>query len=140
MRKIIYLGLGAALIAADQASKYFAYHGNFGGFLNYAKPFLGKGISPNYHFAFGIAVPAAWAYSVYALIAVAAIWWFIKLKKRSRVLEVAFVLVAAGAISNLLDRFLLGYVRDFIYIFWGNILNFADIYITAGIILILFFA
>ena len=48
--------------------------------------------------------------------------------------KVAFILVISGAIGNLIDRVLLGYVRDFFYFILIEfpIFNFADIFVVVG--------
>ena len=47
----------------------------------------------------------------------------------------------AGAIGNLIDRILFGYVRDFIYLKFINfpVFNIADMALTFGIILLLLY-
>ena len=51
-------------------------------------------------------------------------------------------IIFAGAISNILDRMMNGYVIDFIYLSYNNLywptFNLADIYITIGILIIIF--
>tara|TARA_B100001123_G_C15120517_1_gene951155 strand:+ start:264 stop:716 length:453 start_codon:yes stop_codon:yes gene_type:complete len=53
----------------------------------------------------------------------------------------AINLLIAGGISNILDRSINGYVLDFIYLhynqFYWPAFNFADIYISFGVIMIL---
>jgi signal peptidase II len=49
--------------------------------------------------------------------------------------RLALLLVAAGALGNGLDRLLRGYVVDFIHLHHWPVFNVADIYITAGAIL-----
>ncbi len=50
-------------------------------------------------------------------------------------------IIICGAIANIIDRFANGYVIDFIYIhinqYYWPAFNFADIYISVGIIMIL---
>ena len=52
------------------------------------------------------------------------------------------LIIIAGAISNIIDRTLNDYVLDFIYLHYNNYywpaFNFADIYITIGVLLILY--
>jgi len=57
--------------------------------------------------------------------------WF----KKNR--NLGLLLVLAGGLSNLIDRLILGYVVDWIYLpfFPYSVLNLADIYITLGAIL-----
>ncbi|MCR5304486.1 MAG: signal peptidase II [Lachnospiraceae bacterium] len=60
-------------------------------------------------------------------------------------LHMSLTLIASGAIGNMADRVVLGYVRDFIYfsIIDFPIFNFADICVTVGtvlmVVLLLFF-
>ena len=55
--------------------------------------------------------------------------------------EIGLLIIISGAISNILDRIFNGYVIDFIYFhykdFFWPAFNFADIYITIGIIMII---
>ena len=52
------------------------------------------------------------------------------------------LLIIAGATSNLIDRIINNYVLDFIYMHYKNYYwpayNFADIYITIGVLIIIF--
>jgi signal peptidase II len=50
-------------------------------------------------------------------------------------LKVAFLWIFSGAVGNFLDRFILGFVIDFIDIHIIPVFNFADIFINIGIIL-----
>ncbi len=81
-------------------------------------------------------------FRVFILLVLIGIIW-INRKKRFLFL-LPFLLFWAGAIGNLIDPFLYGYIVDFIHIRAGNILNWpfyfnlADAYITIGMILFLF--
>ena len=54
--------------------------------------------------------------------------------------ELGLLIIISGAISNIVDRVFSGYVIDFIYFhyndFYWPAFNFADIYITIGILVI----
>lgn len=67
--------------------------------------------------------------------------WF-KTPAENYLLKYGSLFIIAGAISNLIDRGMLGYVIDYIAIVWGNfnspIFNLADIYIDIGVGLILY--
>ena len=66
-------------------------------------------------------------------------WLFWKTRTRqNKLLNWGFILVLAGALTNLLDRLMFGYVRDFINLGLGFTFNLADIFIVLGLILILF--
>ena len=56
-----------------------------------------------------------------------------------RLEKISLALVLAGALSNLIDRILFAYVRDFIYLKFINfaVFNVADMAITIGAILII---
>ena len=57
--------------------------------------------------------------------------------------SLALVLIFCGGAGNLIDRVFLGYVVDFIHIFYQNysfyVFNFADSYITIGVTLYLIY-
>lgn len=60
---------------------------------------------------------------------------FLLLKSETLKNKLPLVLVASGGISNLLDRFIYGCVRDFITVpFWPSF-NLADGAITMGVLL-----
>ncbi|NCA92809.1 signal peptidase II [bacterium] len=73
------------------------------------------------------------------------IFIFYSYPRRNKILRSALVMIIAGAIGNLIDRMVLGYVRDFVYfeLIDFAIFNFADSFLTIGtallIIYILFF-
>ena len=73
------------------------------------------------------------------------IFIFYSYPRRNKLLRSALVMIIAGAIGNLIDRMVLGYVRDFVYfeLIDFAIFNFADSFLTIGtallIIYILFF-
>ena len=58
--------------------------------------------------------------------------------KKFRILRVVFVMLAAGAIGNFIDRIAQGYVVDFFYfnLIDFPIFNVADIYVTCSAILL----
>jgi signal peptidase II len=65
---------------------------------------------------------------------------FLLLKGRGepRMRRFALILVTAGAIGNYLDRVVRGYVVDFVHIHHWPVFNVADVYITAGYVLLAF--
>lgn len=62
-----------------------------------------------------------------------------ELNLNSKLAQYLLALVFAGGISNLIDRLYNGYVIDFISIWIWPTFNFADIYITIGILLLIIF-
>lgn len=68
-------------------------------------------------------------------------FWMKKLESSQRREAIAWALVLGGALGNLIDRILYGYVIDFLDVFYGNwhwpAFNVADSAITVGVILLL---
>ena len=130
--------LFVVLVAIDQLTKTYAYATNFGNFLNALRPVLGKQIFPNYNFAFSLPINHVLIYALYVVLIAMLIWWYATGTNKSTAAKIGFILILAGALSNIFDRVLLGYVRDFIFVFWGNVFDVADMYIIAGIMLLIF--
>jgi len=67
---------------------------------------------------------------------------YLMTKASSVIEEWGLVLIIAGALSNIIDRAINNYVLDFIYLhykdFYWPAFNFADIYITFGVLMILY--
>lgn len=75
-----------------------------------------------------------------ALILVVLAYLFIRLQSDKRFfwLEILDVFLCAGAIGNMIDRFIYGYVIDFLYFKLINfpIFNVADIYVTVSVAIV----
>jgi signal peptidase II len=74
------------------------------------------------------------AVSALALGAVIVTWW--RRRRASTAEQAAYALIVAGAVGNAIDRFLRGFVVDFIEIHRWPIFNVADVAIVAGGILL----
>lgn len=108
------------LILTDQASKYLA-----------------SDVYRNYYFAFSLPLNVYMMYGIYFL-GIGAIAVYVARYHRAlpKTEFVAWVLILAGAVSNVGERLFLSSVRDWIYI--GNgVFNLADGYIIAGILILL---
>jgi signal peptidase II len=70
------------------------------------------------------------------------LWHYLETKKISKLESICYGMIIGGAVGNLLDRLIYGYVIDFIdiIIFGYNypVFNIADCFIVIGIIIILF--
>ena len=117
--------LFAALIIIDQLIKHFVSH-----------------IFLNNRFAFSLPVPSALMYVIYFAVLAGILIYIVKnYKNFTGWIWFAWILILAGAVSNIGERIILGSVRDFIYITvfnWTGIYNLADGYIIVGIVLLLF--
>lgn len=81
-------------------------------------------------------------FSIVSLLALGAIVSYaMKLPPESRLPQAALTLVMGGAVGNLIDRARLGYVIDFIDVFWGShhwpAFNAADSAISVGVTLLI---
>lgn len=88
---------------------------------------------------FGMSYGPHWLYLVLPLVGIVLVAWFV-LRNREKLAGVAYGLILAGALGNLVDRFTLGWVVDFIDFripalgFRWFTFNLADAFIVAGII------
>jgi signal peptidase II len=72
-----------------------------------------------------------------AAAAFAALWFVLRSTlRRSALAQAGFGLVAGGALGNVIDRLVHGYVIDFISVPKFYIFNTADAFITIGVVLI----
>jgi len=80
--------------------------------------------------------------SVAAIASVVFIVWLAKTPKNQKLLSIAFALLLSGALGNLIDRALFGYVIDFLDFYIGDnhwpVFNVADSMIFIGAALMIF--
>jgi signal peptidase II len=139
--------LGVAAIALDQATKEwilrsFALHES-----RYVLPVLDIVHARNYGAAFSfLDIPGGvqrWLFTVFALVvSVGILWWVRRLDAAAQKLQASgLMLIASGALGNVIDRIRHGNVVDFIAVHWGNAyfpaFNVADSCITIGAGLVL---
>ena len=96
----------------------------------------------NHGAAFGIMQGRQWLLIVISavIIAAAVVFYIRRIRDiQYRYLRVLIVFLVAGALGNMIDRIMLGYVRDFIYfkLIDFPVFNVADIYVTVSAVLIL---
>ncbi len=143
---LMWLGLAVLAIILDQWTKGIAVvH------LNYAEPvpvlpFLNWTLLHNYGAAFSFLSDAGgWQRyfftSLAGIVSLVFIFWLMRMPKTLKVLPLAIALILGGAVGNLIDRVVLGYVVDFIHVYYNNshfpAFNIADSAITLGTILLL---
>jgi signal peptidase II len=134
--------LGVAGIALDQITKEwilrtFALHES-----RVVLPVFDIVHARNYGAAFSfLDIPGGaqrWLFSVFALVvSVGILWWVRKFDARTQKLQSAgLMLIASGALGNVIDRIRHGNVVDFLAVHWGNAyfpaFNVADSCITIG--------
>ena len=130
------------LIICDFSSKLFIFNNIELHQIIYIFPFLDITHIHNYGIAFGLfsdVLPIWFIVLSGILLTIFLLFWMFK---TSNVLEKwGILLIIAGAISNISDRLLNNYVLDFIFLhykhYYWPAFNFADIYISIGVIIII---
>ena len=95
----------------------------------------------NFGISFGLfsGLISPWLLIILGLLVVSFIFYLMK-SASDTLEEWGLLIIISGALSNIIDRIFNGYVIDFIYFhykdFFWPAFNFADIYITIGIIMI----
>ena len=71
---------------------------------------------------------------------VTGIIFYMMMQAKNKMEKIGLLIIIAGALSNIFDRAMNGYVIDFIYLhykdFYWPAFNFADIYISIGVFII----
>src|SRR5690349_572857 len=136
-----YMWITAAALFLDQASKfsvlkYLVWHTEIP-----LLPFLNLTLTYNTGAAFGFLNGApGWQNVFFISVALVAsvfiVYWLRRLSRKEIITAVALTLILGGAVGNLLDRLIHGYVIDFIDVSFGSwhfwTFNIADSAITIG--------
>lgn len=137
----LFYGLILVFFLVDFFTKRWAESKlNLGQTINFIPEWLTWNLIHNKGASFGILS----GYTSFLIgIGVMAILFIFYLHRRSEtksfVVQISFALVIGGAIGNIVDRILLGYVIDFIeFRWWPAIFNIADIEIRVGTLLIFY--
>ena len=94
-------------------------------------------LNPDIAFSIPLAIIIVYFLVIIILLALIFVWW--KEFKKQHILYWPISLIIIGAVSNLLDRINYGAVIDFINLPFFSVFNLSDVYITAGVIWILYF-
>ncbi|MEM9870845.1 MAG: signal peptidase II [Pseudomonadota bacterium] len=146
--RILWISAVLAFLA-DQISKYLVIH------VLEVSPFNSIDVFPplvrfiysenrGINFGLGYGIPVWVLVSIAALICVAVVWWLTR-HPQSRLAYLSAGLLVGGALANVLDRLIFGYVQDFLNMSCCGIdnpfvFNVADIFIFAGAFGLVFFA
>ena len=140
-----YLWIAVAIVIFDQLTKFAATGYLTGQGEVQLLPFLNLVLVHNTGAAFGFLSNAdGWQNIFFIVVAVAAsifiLWMSWRLDSKDRLLAVALMLVLGGALGNLVDRLIYGYVIDFIDVYYGTwhwpAFNVADSAITIGAVIL----
>ena len=89
--------------------------------------------------AFGILQNARWVFIIATIAAIIVmVWYKIKYKPQGKVVNISMCLLLSGAIGNMIDRLLLGYVVDMFEVTFIDypVFNVADCFVVIGAILL----
>lgn len=130
-KKIFLVGWVFLLVLIDQIIKYFVEAARpafevFPGFkILYAQ---------NYGIAFSLPITGMLTVVLtFVVLGMLVRWWL----KSSY--QLPFLLLFAGALGNLIDRIFLGFVVDYLSFWSFPIFNFADMCISAGVVLLFWY-
>lgn len=144
-QKLIHFLLVTGIVVADQLTKYLSNT-----LLPYAQaqpvvPGFDLLLVYNRGAAFSFLDDAGgwqrWALALVSLlVSIVIALWLWRLPARQRLLGIALALVLGGALGNLYDRMVLGYVIDFVSLHYGSwrfaTFNIADAAISIGALLL----
>lgn len=129
------------VLVADQLSKIWVLQNFTLGESIQLLPVFNFTYARNYGAAFSFLGDAGgwqrWLFTAIAIVVTCVLSvWLSRLKPTQLKLSLALVLIIAGAIGNLIDRSLYGYVVDFLHVYYQQwhypVFNIADCAITIG--------
>lgn len=138
--------LAVLVLVADQLSKIWVLQNFSLGESIKLLPVFNFTYARNYGAAFSFLGDAGgwqrWLFTAIAVVVTSILSvWLSRLKPTQLKLSLALVLIVGGAIGNLIDRSLYGYVVDFLHVYYQNwhypIFNIADCAITIGAALLI---
>ena len=139
--KLKWLWLSALVVALDQMAKYTATHALLLHQPVAMLPGFNLTLTHNAGAAFSLLSQAGgwqrWLFILLAItVSIAIVIWLHNLSPRRRWMACCLALILGGALGNLSDRIIFGYVIDFIDIYYHNLhwpaFNVADSAITIG--------
>jgi signal peptidase II len=136
-----WLGVSAAVVALDLASKAWVSRAFVAGEVKEITPFFNLVLMHNTGAAFSLLAGAGgwqrWFFTVVAIAISAAIVYTLSRNAGNPTLCVSLSLVLGGALGNLYDRLTLGHVVDFVQLhaagYYWPAFNVADSAITVGV-------
>lgn len=139
---LIFLLVVLDLFSKDYAANNFLFAQSYSTFI----PFIDFLLIYNSGIAFGIFDGYGnLASNLLLVITIFILIYLIRLliKEKVQIAKFALSLITAGALGNIIDRFIDGKVTDFLHLEFGSfsffIFNLADAFITLGAILIIYF-
>lgn len=138
--------LALLVLVADQLTKVWVIQSFSLGESIQLLPVFNFTYARNYGAAFSFLGDAGgwqrWLFTMIAVVvSIVLSVWLARLQRPQWKLSLALVLIVAGAIGNLIDRSLYGYVVDFLHVYYQEwhypVFNIADCAITIGAVLLI---
>jgi len=127
--KLISIFWIIVLVILDQVSKWLFYDLKFLNDFYFINWVLNKGISWGITFFPYFFVVLL---TLFFLVVIFYFWW------NKKIDNLVFVLLFAWALGNLIDRIFLWGVRDFIDLHFWPVFNLADVYLTIGVLTLIY--
>jgi signal peptidase II len=136
-----WLGLALAIVILDQFTKVLILGYYQLGDSTYVLPFFNVVRAHNTGAAFSFLAAASgwqrWLFTGIGIAATVFIVWLLRSHSGQKLFAFALACILGGAIGNVIDRLVHGYVVDFIQVHWGSkwffpAFNVADSAITIG--------
>jgi signal peptidase II len=130
------------VIVFDQVTKYIAKSGLQEGTITLIKDYFELVYVENRGAAFGLFQNMKFLLvGITSIVIIIMIYYLFKNRKMDIVLRISLILIIGGAIGNLIDRIILGYVIDFFHFYMKDffdfpVFNVADISVVCGTILL----
>jgi signal peptidase II len=139
---LVWLGLALIVLIADQFTKVLVQGYYRLGESSYVSSFFNVVHAHNNGAAFSFLAAASgwqrWFFTALGLVAAAIIVWLLRSHGGQRLFCFAMACILGGALGNVTDRLLYGYVIDFLDFHWNGMhfatFNLADSAITLGAI------
>lgn len=146
LHNLWWIALACLSIALDQYTKHIATLHLIYGEPVPVLPFLNWTLLHNFGAAFSfLSDSGGWQRYFFTglagIVSIIFTVWLLRMPRQLTILPLALALILGGAIGNLIDRVTLGYVVDFIHVFYQThhfpVFNIADSAITLGTILLI---
>ncbi|WP_203332555.1 signal peptidase II [Planococcus beigongshangi] len=143
----IYYAIAAAIIAADQFTKWLVLQNmELGERIPVVEPYFAWLSHRNRGAAWGMLEGQMWLFAIITVaVIIGILYYFHKYSKGQPLLQLSLMIILGGAVGNFIDRMLRGEVVDFVDVlipginYHFPIFNIADAALTIGVILMIIF-
>ena len=131
----IFFGVAIFFVVLDRFLKSLALKLS-GGELEILSNWLRFTFVKNYNIALSLPLHRTLIMFLAVILTMLVVYYFLLFLKKEEVISAfCMLLIVLGAISNLVDRILYGFVIDYFDIKFFSVLNFADVMISTGVLI-----